>query len=108
MSDTTCGTCGYPLELVRPGKHQCRVCEAEAEIERLRAEVEHWKQARNDAISGGEILKDALNAERQRARLPKELVAKIRKARVGSQCPTWASILFREILAWHEQEMSNE
>lgn len=43
MSDATCGTCGYPLEEVRPGKHQCRVCEAEAEIERLRAEVERWK-----------------------------------------------------------------
>lgn len=44
--EPTCGTCGSVLEAVRPGKHQCNMCDAEREIERL---------TEADAISKAEI-----------------------------------------------------
>ena len=40
--------------------------EARAEVERLRGEVDHWQQARNDALASGDVLK--AEVERLRAR----------------------------------------
>ena len=39
-----CGECGYPLEEVRPGSHQCPYCDATAEVTRLTAEVERLRE----------------------------------------------------------------
>ncbi len=39
--------------------------ELEAAVDRLRAEVEHWKAARKDALEGGDILKAAITRHRE-------------------------------------------
>ena len=39
-----------------------------AEVERLRAEVEHGQQAYNDALAGGDILKDEVERLREALR----------------------------------------
>lgn len=39
-----CGDCGYPMEVVRPGKTQCRFCEMMAEVERLRKALQDGEE----------------------------------------------------------------
>jgi uncharacterized small protein (DUF1192 family) len=58
----------------------CDRCEAEnekyrlaAEIERLQAEVEHWKSARDAALEGGDILKAEIEALKAELHLAKSL-----------------------------------
>lgn len=55
-----------------------------AEVERLRAEVEHGQQAYNDALAGGDILKGEVERLREenrvlRASLKTDFVAALRR-----------------------------
>lgn len=72
----------------------------DAEIERLRAERDGYRE---DAERVREQRDRMVAAERQRARLPEKLVERIKQSSVGTECPTWARLLFRDILASIEE-----
>lgn len=58
-----------PSSLMTKWTHIALAGEAAEEIERLRAEIDHLKQARSDALAGGDALRDEI--ERLRAGLQK-------------------------------------
>ena len=86
----------------------CLISALEAERDALKAEVAHWQEELRAANADALLIAADLEVERQRARLPEELVERIRTASIGTECPTWARYLLRDILAWHEQETRNE
>jgi predicted nucleic acid-binding Zn-ribbon protein len=50
----------------------------EKEIERLKYDVKHWKEARDVALAGVEILKDERDALRKELNIAKEEIKRLR------------------------------
>ncbi len=86
---------------------RAELAERDAEIERMRTDLKKECLLAQERLGQLETATVVIYNERQRNRLPEELVGRMKRAPImtyGSGALTETSQIFRDILAWHEQQ----